>query len=100
MFRRIDRKTNPDDGRDVITFVWEGAELTGNAGDTVAAALFAAGVNSTRVHPVTGEPRTAYCMMGVCFECLVDIDGVPNRQACQVRLRDGMRVDQQRGARK
>ncbi|KJF65337.1 hypothetical protein RS75_23690 [Rhizobium nepotum 39/7] len=99
MFRRIDRKTTLNDACDV-TFVWEGVTLIGKAGDTVAAALLAAGVNHTRAHPVTGEPRTAYCMMGVCFECLVAIDGIPNRQACQTRLRDGMRVDLQRGARK
>ena len=38
-------------------------------------------------------------MMGVCFDCLVTIDGVGNRQACLVRVREGMRVEMQRGKR-
>lgn len=98
MFKRIDRNSVRN-ARD-LTFIWEGTPLTGKAGDTVAAALLAAGISHTRLHPVTSEPRTAYCMMGVCFECLVTIDGVSNQQACQVRLADGMHVELQRGARK
>jgi predicted molibdopterin-dependent oxidoreductase YjgC len=37
-------------------------------------------------------------MMGVCFDCLVEIDGVANRQACMIEVRDGMRVKRQLGA--
>lgn len=46
-----------------------------------------------RKHPVDGSPRAAYCMMGVCFECLVEVDGVKNQQACLIRVKDGMRVN-------
>lgn len=83
-----------------VTFFWDGREVTGRTGDTVAAALLGAGVRSSRTHAVTDEPRAPFCMMGTCFECLVEIDGIPNRQACQVRLTEGMRVAPQRGARK
>jgi predicted molibdopterin-dependent oxidoreductase YjgC len=38
-------------------------------------------------------------MMGACFDCLVEIDGVPSRQSCMVTVRDGMRVRSQEGAR-
>jgi hypothetical protein len=38
-------------------------------------------------------------MMGACFECLVQIDGVPSRQSCMVTVRDGMRIRSQEGAR-
>jgi predicted molibdopterin-dependent oxidoreductase YjgC len=38
-------------------------------------------------------------MMGACFECLVEIDGVPSRQSCMVTVRDGMRIHSQEGAR-
>jgi len=48
---------------------------------------------------VDGAPRAPYCMMGVCFECLVTIDGVGSRQACLVRVAEGMRVEIQAGAR-
>lgn len=37
-------------------------------------------------------------MMGVCFECLVEIDGIPNRQACMIPVREGMVVRRQKGA--
>lgn len=58
---------------------------------TLAAALLAAGIRHTRHTPVSSAPRTAYCMMGVCFDCLVLIDGI-SRQACQVQVQPGLRV--------
>ncbi|MGN6319617.1 (2Fe-2S)-binding protein [Trinickia sp.] len=66
---------------------------------SVAAALLAAGVSRFRSTPVSGSPRAPYCMMGACFECLVEIDGVPSRQSCMVRVRAGMRIRSQEGAR-
>ena len=44
---------------------------------------------------VSGEPRAPLCMMGVCFECLVEIDGQKNQQACLVRVRSGMTIRRQ-----
>lgn len=67
--------------------------------DNVAAAVFAAGFDHTRLSPISGAHRSPYCMMGVCFECLVEIDGVPNQQACMTPVRDGMRVKLQKGVR-
>lgn len=68
-------------------------------GRSVAAALLAAGIDRFRATPVSGAPRAPYCMMGVCFECLVEIDGVPSRQSCMVAVHDGMRIHSQEGAR-
>jgi predicted molibdopterin-dependent oxidoreductase YjgC len=82
-----------------VTLVIDGRRVEARAGDTVAAALLAAGLEHCRLTPVSGAPRAPYCMMGVCFDCLVEIDGVGNRQACLVRVREGMRVDLQRGKR-
>ena len=48
---------------------------------------------------MSGAKRAPYCMMGVCFECLVTIDGVGNRQACLIPVSAGMRVETQSGAR-
>ena len=73
--------------------------LTVPAGRSVAAALLAAGVSRFRATPVSGAPRAPYCMMGACFECLVEIDGVPSRQSCMVEVKAGMRVRSQEGAR-
>ena len=68
-------------------------------GRSVAAALLAAGVQRFRATPVSGAPRAPYCMMGACFECLVEIDGMPSRQSCLVAVQDGMRIHSQEGAR-
>lgn len=65
---------------------------------SVAAALLTAGVARFRATPVTGTSRAPYCMMGACFECLVEIDGVPNRQSCMVEVNAGMRIRSQGGA--
>lgn len=82
-----------------LSFSFDGRAMTGRAGDTVAAALLANGVQACRQTPVSGAPRGPYCMMGVCFECLVVIDGVGNRQGCLIPLREGMRVETQAGRR-
>ena len=49
--------------------------------------------------PVAGAPRAPYCLMGVCFECLVTVDGVGSRQGCLVPVREGMKVETQIGRR-
>jgi predicted molibdopterin-dependent oxidoreductase YjgC len=59
---------------------------------TVAAALLESGALACRTTPVSGTPRGPFCMMGVCFDCLVEVDGVPNVQACMTRVSEGMRV--------
>ena len=82
-----------------VKLVIDGRTVEANEHDTVAAAMLAAGLEHCRTTPVSGAPRAPYCMMGVCFDCLVAIDGVGNAQACLVRVREGMRVDIQRGKR-
>jgi D-hydroxyproline dehydrogenase subunit gamma len=67
------------------------------AGVSVAAALLGSGEMRLRASPVSGAPRAPYCMMGVCFECLVEIDGVPNRQGCLIPVQEGMQVRSQEG---
>lgn len=89
----------PDPAAAAVTFSFEGEAVTARAGDTVAAALLAAGFAATRATPVSAAPRGPFCMMGLCFDCLVEIDGEPNRQSCQVAVRDGMAVRPMRGAR-
>jgi len=94
MFARL-----PETGAKTVSLTIDGKPVDARAGDTVAAALLAAGFDHCRTTPVGGAPRAPYCMMGVCFECLVTIDGVGNRQGCLVPVREGMRVELQRGKR-
>ena len=93
MFRRLESSA------DVVRFDYEGRTIAARPGDTVAAALLAAGEITLRVTAVSGSPRAPYCMMGVCFECLMEIDGIGNRQACLTPLVERMQVRRQRGAR-
>ena len=63
-------------------------------------AVLLAGLPAIRSTPVKGSPRLPYCMMGVCFDCLAEIDGVANRQSCMVTVAPGMRIVPQQGARR
>jgi len=94
MFRRL-----VESRAAAVALTVDGKPISARAGDTVAAALLAAGIEHSRTTPVSGAPRAPYCMMGVCFECLVGIDGVGSRQACLVPVREGMQVETQRGKR-
>ncbi|MBX9946605.1 MAG: (2Fe-2S)-binding protein [Reyranella sp.] len=93
MFRRL-----ADSGSEVVLVV-DGRPVAARTGDTVAAALLAAGFDHCRTTPASGAPRAPYCLMGVCFECLVTIDGIGSRQGCLVPVRDGMVVETQIGRR-
>jgi predicted molibdopterin-dependent oxidoreductase YjgC len=89
----------PEADASTVSITVEGNDVKAAAGDSVAAALLAAGFDHCRTTPVSGAPRAPYCMMGICFECLVIIDGIGNRQGCLVPVSEGMRVELQRGKR-
>lgn len=94
MYKRIE----PLEAGARVTLTFDGREIEARAGETVAGALMNAGIVSTRDTPVSGSARGPYCMMGTCFDCLVEIDGDSNRQACMTVVRDGMTVRRQAGA--
>lgn len=94
MFRRL-----PDLAGAAVNVIVDGNTIRARTGDTVAAALLAGGVRHCRTTAVSGTPRGPFCMMGVCFDCLVMIDGIGNRQGCLTLVRDGMRIDTQHGRR-
>ena len=95
MFRRL-----PEADQLLVSLTIDGMTHVGRHGDSVAALLLEAGHLACRRSPVSGEPRGPYCMMGVCFECLVDVDGIANRQACLVPIAEGMKVETGEGRRK
>ena len=82
-----------------VRFSFDGRTMQARAGDSVAAALLANGIEVFRTTPVSGAARGPYCRMGACFECLVVIDGVGNRQACLTTVTDDMVVQTQNGRR-
>jgi predicted molibdopterin-dependent oxidoreductase YjgC len=75
-----------------VDLVVDGATVPAFEGESVAAALLAAGHRGLRVSPRLGEARGMYCGIGLCFECVLVIDGRPGVRACQTPVRDGMRV--------
>jgi D-hydroxyproline dehydrogenase subunit gamma len=87
---------SPDAAR--VTLQFEGERMSVPAGVSIAAALLLKGAEPFRSTPVSQAPRAAYCMMGVCFECLVEVDGKPSRQACLTTVREGMIIRRQQGA--
>lgn len=72
----------------------DGVEVSVPAGVSVAAALLYLGRIPTRHSPVTGAARAPFCMMGACFECVLEIDGVSER-ACQRQVEAGMQLRRQ-----
>lgn len=94
MFRRLH---DPAGDAAAVSFTFEGRTLLARPGESLACALLAAGVLACRTTPGSGAARAPYCLMGVCFECLVTIDGRANRQACLTTVRAGMTVTRQAG---
>ena len=83
-----------------LRLMLDGVPVLDRPGESVAAALLAHSGGATRQTPVTGAGRAPYCMMGVCFDCLVTIDAHPKVQACMVSAREGMVIQRQIGARR
>ena len=78
-----------------ISFAFEGQILNAYPGDSVAAALTSYGIMDLR-ETSNGDFRGIFCGMGVCHECLVDIDGEQNKRACMTKLKNGMKINRQK----
>jgi hypothetical protein len=81
-----------------LALTFDGAPLTAAPGQSVAAALTDAGIRSWRTTRHGGRPRGLFCGIGICFDCLLTVDGHPNQRACLVPARDGMVLQSSRGA--
>jgi sarcosine oxidase subunit alpha len=86
------RIENVQRGASLKIFV-DGKAVEAFVGETVAAALFAAGVSFFRLSHKHKQPRSLYCGMGVCYECLVTVNGVHAQRACVTLVEDGMKVE-------
>jgi len=78
--------------RDVVEFSFEGAPVTAYVGDSIAMALWAADKSAVRGSSTSGAPRGVLCNMGICYECLVVVDGESVR-SCTTAVRPGMKVE-------
>jgi len=96
LFRRV---AEPGPTKAGVTVTVEGREISVPEGASAAAAVLLAGFGAIRETGISGAPRAPYCLMGVCFDCLAEIDGQPNRQSCMVTVTPGMAIRRQHGKR-
>jgi predicted molibdopterin-dependent oxidoreductase YjgC len=89
--------TRSEQGSLILYFA--GRAVTAREGDSVAAALLAAGIQVFRTTSISGAPRGPFCMMGACFECLAEVDGRSGVQTCMTPARHGMHIEPRDGAR-
>jgi len=75
-----------------ITFTFNDKVYMAKQGDNVSAALSINDIPYNRKTFDNKTPRSSFCHMGICFECLVQIDGVSGIQACKTQVVEGMEI--------
>ena len=80
-----------------VVFLFDGNEMSGFEGEPIAMALHANGVKVYRETPEMKRPRGFFCAIGKCSSCFMVVDGVPNVRTCITPLKQGMKVETQRG---
>ncbi|GBR52229.1 (2Fe-2S)-binding protein [Gluconobacter sphaericus] len=83
-----------------VTIEIDGYPVIAQIGETVASTLLRVEASWSRTTPVSGARRAPYCMMGVCFDCLMLVEGEGLVRACQTSVRAGLKVQRQMGPRK
>ncbi|KGA10660.1 MAG: hypothetical protein GM48_0885 [actinobacterium acIB-AMD-7] len=81
-----------------IEFTFDGEKIDAITGQSVAAALLAANQRTLRKTRFNNNDRGVFCGIGVCFDCLVVIDGITNQRACLIEAKPGMKVQTQVGS--
>ena len=80
------------------TVIFDGRPVPAVAGESVGAALTNAGIRSWRTTRMKGRPRGLFCGIGICYDCLLTVDGHPNQRACLVPVAPGMRLESGTGS--
>ena len=78
-------------------FFYNGNEIEGYSNETIAAALHAAGIKELAKSPELHRPRGLFCAIGNCSSCLMVVDGEPNIRVCVTKVKQGMKVEMQKG---
>lgn len=92
MFKQL-----PDTHTECVEIILNGRSIKTLKGISVAAAVLSQNLKYTRTTPVSGSKRAPFCMMGVCYECLMVINGKANQRACATYVQEGMQIDSQQG---
>ena len=86
-----------DGQAETVDVILNGQSIKVPKGTSVAAMALAQGIKYTRTTPISDAKRAPFCMMGVCYDCLMVINGKANQRACAVLVKQGMTVDMQQG---
>jgi predicted molibdopterin-dependent oxidoreductase YjgC len=86
------RPLAPIDSAAAVQVTVDGMPVAAASHETVAVLLLRLGRLPFRRTVLSGAPRAAYCLMGVCYDCLVEIDGRPRQQACMIEVAPGMHI--------
>ncbi|BBE30346.1 hypothetical protein OSSY52_04870 [Tepiditoga spiralis] len=78
-----------------VNFLFEGKEVYGYEGETIAASLHALGIWEYGEGAHSHTPRGLFCAIGHCSSCLMKVDGVPNTRICVTKIKEGMIVEKQ-----
>ncbi len=79
-------------------FSFDGQNITAFPGETVGAALTAAGISTFRTTRLNGKARGLFCGIGICFDCLVVVNGRPNLRACLTPVKAKDKINSQTGS--
>src|SRR5512136_2659378 len=85
----------PMTSRKEVEFFFEGTKLRGMEGEPIAAALMAVGIRVLRRSKWSGQPRGIFCAIGLCIDCMVVVDDIPNVRSCVTPLLEGMDIRMQ-----
>lgn len=81
-----------------IRVVLNGLEITSREGQSVGALLLEHEQRATRTTRQNARPRGMFCGIGMCFDCLITINGVTNQRACVTNVEEGMTIQTQQGS--
>ena len=90
--------TRPDHVGPGLGFTFDGRRIHHRPGQTVGAALVEHDILAWRTTRHDGRPRGLFCGIGVCFDCLVTVDGIPNQRACVVLADEVEEITTQSGS--
>ncbi|WP_041373525.1 (2Fe-2S)-binding protein [Phenylobacterium zucineum] len=93
MFRKLQSKRSARS----VTIMVDGQALLVEEGEPLSAILLRTPPHISRTTPIGGAARAPFCMMGVCFDCLAEVDGEVSSRTCMIRARHGMVVRRQSG---
>lgn len=92
MFKQL-----PANQEETVNVFLNGQSIQVQKGNSVAAVALSQNLGYTRTTAVSGSKRAPFCMMGVCYDCLMVINGVSNQRACSTLVQEGMQIDTQQG---